>query len=259
MNEAPRTSNLAPELRSEVAAGGFTIVDGSVEFYSRVQALLPRGGTVVDFGAGRGKWMEDTCAWRRKLADLRGEQRFVVGVDIDSALAENSGVDAAVIIGPDGALPFKSGTVGLLVADWVFEHLADPAALGSEFTRVLSPGGWLCARTPNRWGYIAIGARLIPKKLHVRFLSGLQPQRFEQDIFPTWYRLNTRTAIHQLFPREFWMNCTHGYNPDADYVGRCFCAYRALTAWHRLAPASLSTTLHVFLQRRNSASSQGGL
>lgn len=253
MREGPRSSYLAPDVRPELAAGGFSTIDGSVAFYSRVQALLPHRGTVVDFGAGRGKWMEDECAWRRKLSDLRDEGRVVVGVDIDPAVRENTGVDAAVLIAPDGTLPFKTGSVALVVADWVFEHLSHPTPLVAELARVISPGGWLCARTPNRWGYIAIGARIVPRHLHARLLGGLQPQRLEQDMFPTWYRLNTKAAIRQAFPDSLWMNCSYGYNPDPDYVGRCLPAYRALSGWQRVAPKSLSTTFHAFLQRKADA------
>lgn len=246
----------APDIqRPEAAAGGFSSVDGTVEFYSRVQALLPTRGTVLDLGAGRGKWQEDSCAWRRDLCDLRGNRRLVVGVDIDRAVTDNDGVDAAVLLGADGSLPFESGSIALVLADWVFEHLADPAPLAAELARVLRPGGWLCARTPNKWGYVAIGARLVPNRLHVRLLGGLQPRRAERDVFPTFYRVNTRAALRHALPEELWMDCTYGHNPDPDYVGRSVTAYRALVAWQRLAPQFVATTLHAFLQRRDTARS----
>lgn len=236
--------------RAEVSAGGFSAIDGTVAFYSRVQALLPPKGVVVDFGAGRGKWMDDDCAWRRDLADLRGEGRLVVAADVDPAVNDNAGVDAAVMLDADGKLPFKTGSVDLLVADWVFEHLAHPSTAMQEFARILSPGGWICARTPNRWGYIALGARLVPRQLHVWLLGAVQPTRQERDIFPTLYRLNTRSAIRRIFPVDRWLDCTYTFNPDPDYVGQSAAAYRAVSAWQRLMPDQLSTTFHVFLQRR---------
>ena len=36
----------------EVGAGGFTSLDGTIEFYTRINALLMPGMTVLDFGGG---------------------------------------------------------------------------------------------------------------------------------------------------------------------------------------------------------------
>jgi hypothetical protein len=43
----------------EIKAGGFSRVDGTIAFYTRVQALCPDRATILDFGAGRGKASED--------------------------------------------------------------------------------------------------------------------------------------------------------------------------------------------------------
>ena len=187
----------------EQAAGGFTRVDGNVSFYSRVQALLidlPPGATVLDFGAGRGQAAEDPVAYRRELSDLRGAGRTVVGVDIDLAVTQNPRLDEAQVIGPNGRLPLGDQSVDLIVSDFTFEHVGDPAHTAAELDRVLKPGGWICARTPNRWGYIAVGARLVPNRLHVRALRFLQPDKAAEDTFPTKYRLNTRSALERHFP-----------------------------------------------------------
>ena len=42
----------------ESAAGGFSRNDGTVAFYQRVQALLRPDSVVIDFGAGRGQFLE---------------------------------------------------------------------------------------------------------------------------------------------------------------------------------------------------------
>lgn len=36
----------------EVGAGGFTSLDGTIEFYTRINALLASDMTVLDFGGG---------------------------------------------------------------------------------------------------------------------------------------------------------------------------------------------------------------
>lgn len=39
----------------EIRAGGFTSLDGTIEFYTRVNALLTADMTVLDFGEGAGR------------------------------------------------------------------------------------------------------------------------------------------------------------------------------------------------------------
>ncbi|OWY62641.1 hypothetical protein B7486_57335, partial [cyanobacterium TDX16] len=46
---------LLRRLYPEVGAGGFSRSDGTVEFWSRVQALVTPGAHVLDLGAGRGR------------------------------------------------------------------------------------------------------------------------------------------------------------------------------------------------------------
>lgn len=242
----------------ETAAGGFSKVDGTVEFYSRVQAVLPSEGVVVDLGAGRGRSQEDPVEWRRRLCDLRGEHRVVVGVDVDRAVKDNTIIDAAVLVSISGGLPFADGCLSLVVADWVFEHLQEPAVTASELARTVVPGGWLCARTPNKWGYVALGAQAVPRARHSAVLRRLQPFRAEKDMFPTFYGLNTRGAIRHAFPPHLWLDCTYPYNPDPSYVGRSMAADQALRAWQRISPPSMATTLHIFLQRRQAVVPDAG-
>lgn len=225
-------------------------MDGTVEFFSRVQALLPDQGIVLDLGAGRGKWQEDRCAWRRRLADLRGGNRLVVAADIDDAVWQNAGADAAVLLSRHGGLPFDQGAIGMVVADWVFEHVVDPAVLASELRRTVAPGGWVCARTPNKWGYVGMGARCVPNGNHVELLRRLQPQRAEQDVFSVRYRVNTRSAVRRVFAAADWLDCGYSYNPDPDYVGRSRVARSMVDLWQWAAPKSLATALHIFLQRK---------
>jgi len=230
-------------------AGGYTRQDGSVEFYGRVQALLPTRGVVLDFGAGRGWWREDDCEYRRRLNDLRGVARFVVGVDVDPAVAGNTGIDAAMLVDPDVRLPLRSASVDVTVADWVFEHLDRPDHFAAEMERVIRPGGWLCARTPNRWGYVGVGARLIPNGWHTRLLSRLQPSRQAKDVFPTTYRVNTRSRIGELFRPSSWEDAVYMFNPDPGYTGRSRSAATVLAGWQRIAPPPLATNIFVFLRR----------
>ena len=111
----------------ELAAGGFTHNDQWVLFYSRVGALLRPDTTVLDFGAGRGKAVERQTGYKLALGTLRGRCAKVVGADVDPVVGENPLVDEAVVLEPNGTLPFDDGTFDLISAWAVFEHLEKPA------------------------------------------------------------------------------------------------------------------------------------
>lgn len=246
----PVLRQLYPELR----AGGFSRADGSVLFYARVNALLSPEMTVLDFGAGRGRdAVDDPVGFRRELRVLKGKVAEVIGVDIDPVVTTNPSLDRALVIEEDGALPFDDNSIDLIVSDFCFEHLRRPDLAAPELTRVLRPGGWLCARTPNRWGYIGIGARLVPNRLHTPLLRRLQPARQAYDVFPTAYRLNTRRALREHFPPEAFIDVSYMHNGMPAYFGHSVSASRTARVVMRHMPESLSSLLFVFLQRRASA------
>lgn len=234
----------------ESLAGGFSRNDGTVQFYTRVQALLPEKGVVLDYGAGRGAGLLlDTVPVRRSLRLLKGKDRFVVAVDVDPAVAANPGADARILI-DDSQLPFADETVDLIVADMVFEHLSEPERILPELSRVLRPGGWICARTPNLHGYIAIGSRIVPNSLHVRVLGRIQPDREEVDVFPTVYRANTLRQLERFFPPESYRHCSFGHFPDPAYLSRYRIARSSFRLLNRLTPERFAAMLMIFIQKR---------
>jgi SAM-dependent methyltransferase len=237
-----------PELR----AGGYTRVDGAVAFYGRVQALLAELDepiVILDFGAGRGRVADDPVAFRRRLQELRGSGRTVIGVDVDPVVTTNPRVDEGRVIGADGRIPVDDESIDLVVSDWTFEHIDHPEQVAGELGRVLRPGGWICATTPNKWGYIAVGARVVPNRLHVGALGKLQPGKKDVDTFPTRYRMNTRRDLRRLFPEPRFS--VHAYTSDVEphlYGAGSRALTAALSAAHRL-PGPFKTMWQIFIQK----------
>ena len=239
-------------LYPEIDAGGFSRVDGAIAFYTRVRALLAEAGPdalVVDFGAGRGACLEDPVAFRRDLRVLRTHAGRVVGVDLDPAVLTNRAVDEGHVIIPGARLPLDDESVDLIVSDHTLEHVDDPAWVSGELDRVLRPGGWLCARTPNRWGYIGIGARIVPNRFHVSVLRRLQPTKAVEDTFPTAYRMNTPPDLRRWFPPDRYRHIVWACDNEPAYVGRSQVAARINRAFFSVTPPSLRSILMVFLRK----------
>jgi SAM-dependent methyltransferase len=214
--------------------------------------------TVLDFGAGRGEGpLDDGVPYRRALRILRGKCAHVIGVDVAQAVLDNPFVDEAFVVAPGEPLPIADQSVDLIVSDAVFEHIAQPDLVASELVRVLRPSGWICARTPNRWGYIGIGTNLVPNRWHVAWLRRLQPRRKDIDVFPTVYRLNTRGALARFFPRSQFLDCTYGYFGEPAYFGNSKLLWRVVLLMFRFSPEALAGTWFVFLQKRKTAGAAG--
>lgn len=227
-------------------------MDGTVEFYNRVAALVDQNSDVLDFGAGRGQWALQTYSARaRDLQWLKGRVRRVVGADVDDAVLSNPTVDETVLLEPGKALPFDDGSFDLIVADYVLEHIpADQApGVAAELSRVLRPGGWIAARTPNRRGVIALGGRLVPNRHHTTVLRRLQPDRDAADVFPTAYAMNTPTTLRRLFPQPEHDTYVYGYTAEPTYCGRSTLAWRVGALVNRLTPPPLAAVFMVFVRK----------
>ena len=149
----------------EIRAGGFSRMDSTIQFYERINALLEPDFVVLDFGAGRGaSHSEDRVRYRRELRNLRGKVREVIGADIDPIVTTNPSLDRAIVLEPDGGIPLADRCVRMVVSDFTFEHIENPAYVARELDRILAPGvGFALARligmTTFRW---QIGFSLIP-------------------------------------------------------------------------------------------------
>lgn len=244
----------------EIRAGGFSRRDGTVAFYSRVRSLVSADSVVVDFGAGRGRYLEDDVLFRRDLQRLKGTVRHVIGLDVDDAVRQNCSVDEAHVIDPSRSLPVEDDTADVIISDYVFEHIEDPSWTGRELTRILKPGGWICARTPNKWGMISISARLVPNSFHDTLLRYLQPQKKSVDTFPTVYRLNTRAQLERHFAPTAFDHCTFTYDGGPSYAGNSRIAWKLSRGAARLTPSRFDPMLFVFMQKKLGieATTQGG-
>lgn len=242
--------SLRERLYPEVGAGGFARRSHRLSFMVRVNAMLRPDMDVLDFGAGRGAACHVANAFVRSLSDLRPRCQRVVGADVDPLVLENPAVSEAVVLQPNRPLPFHDDSFDLIVSYAVFEHVANPEHVAAELRRVLRPGGWLCAWTPNRWSYFAIGASLLPKHLHARVLAQLSPARGADDAFPTAYRMNTGRALARLFPRREWSDHSYTANSDVRYHGGVAVLARVWQVWGALAPPDMRDGRYIFLRKR---------
>lgn len=237
-----------PDFYPESRFGGYSDVDGTLAFYTRVQALLTPASVVVDFGCGRGAYLADPIPVRRAARILKGKAARVIGLDADPRAADNPCVDEFhLVVGENW--PLNDGSADMLVCDNVIEHLPNPAAFFSESRRVLKPGGVLAVRTPNAWNYVAIISRLVPNRAHVGLLAKIKPQTASQDIFPTLYRCNTLPALRKMLAAHGFEGVAYGYEAEPAYLAFSKLAYALGVLHQRTAPGWARASLFVFARK----------
>lgn len=235
----------------EVDISGYTSVDGTIEFYARINSIIDETMTVLDFGAGRAAWNEDDpCAYRKSLRNMKSKVKKVVGCDVDEAIYQNNSVDEQVIIEIGKKLPFENEQFDLIICDYTFEHVANPDEVSEEFSRILKPGGWICARTPNKYSYISILTRLIKNSFHTNILKYAQPDRKEIDVFPTTFKLNTIRHISRYFDKNNFTNLTYRYEAEPSYYFNNKFIFFIMMALNKLSPSVMKSNLFIFLKKK---------
>jgi SAM-dependent methyltransferase len=228
-------------------AGGFTSTDGTIEFFSRVNALLKHTFTVLDLGAGRGAWFyQDQCEYRRAMRTIKGKVTEYICADVDEAVLSNPTSDRNVLI-KDDRIPLEDASVDLVICDYVLEHLLEVSSLKSELSRLLKSHGYFCARTPHRFNYVSFFARVIGNDRHAKVLASVQPTRQPEDIFPTFYKLNSLRRIRRVFPG--WDNYSYVYSAEPRYFFGLRWLYGLLQVLHNHSPKPLTGNVFVFLRK----------
>jgi SAM-dependent methyltransferase len=226
--------------------GGFTSSDGTIEFFTRVNAILEPHFTVLDFGAGRGSWYFTEYGYKHRLHTIKGKVANFICADIDEAVLTNPTSDRNIVMLGD-RVPLEDHSVDVIVSDFVLEHIRDVRGFEQEISRLLKPGGYFCARTPHALHYVSLCARLIRNARHVSVLRVIQPMRDAADVFPTAYRLNTLHKIHAVF--RDWSDYSYLHSSEPRYFFGSRRIYRLFVILHAVLPKAFTGNVFVFLRK----------
>jgi SAM-dependent methyltransferase len=143
--------------------------------------------------AGGGHQILEVTAPDLELAMVRRVRLTVCCDRVVDAIAKHRSIRAGVGATLDH-LPFRSASLDLITLNNVAEHLEHPREVLSEFARVLAPGGRVIIHTPNVASYpvriAEVGRRILPKPFIMKLIRYMD-FREEEDVFPTFYRVNT--------------------------------------------------------------------
>lgn len=133
-------------------------------------------------------------------------------------IAEKEGLgDRFIFITSNQNLPCFSGSVDIIFAGEIIEHVKDPARFVAELFRVLKPKGKLVLTTPN-------------SKALVFRLLGFKYSKCGQHI-----SLQDYASLTRLLGKKFKIKCVYGFNQSFfHYVDRLIKNKKICRIWARL-------------------------
>lgn len=153
----------------------------------RIDTLIGMDKAVLEIGCGRSAPV---------LTNLKDRARSLTGIDL---VDFNVAAPNIRLFKNDAAemKDIESGSIDLAFSRSVMEHVENAAGCYREIDRILLPGGRYIFLTPNFWDYASLISYIIPNRFH-QSLVNITEGRDEDDIFPAFYRSNTRRSITRL-------------------------------------------------------------
>jgi len=125
-----------------------------------------------------------------------------------NSLRKNKFADKLILCNLEN-IPLKNDYADIITLNMVAEHLENPEKVLKELCRVLKTGGKLIIYTPNANNYMVFISKFFPK-FYKNIVKGKWWGMKAGDIYPTYYKINTRRIIskilekHDLKERKFY-------------------------------------------------------
>lgn len=192
---------------------------------------LPSNAVVVDLGGGR------TCSFAEQLQE-RSDLK-IIAVDISGEeLEANTVVDEKRVADVAMSLPFRPGSVDLIVSRTLLEHVDGvPEAIGNIHT-ALKQGGRTFHLVPCRYALFALAARLINFDVARRVLHVLIPEAKGVVEFEVYYDHCHPRALASVFERAGFKSTSVECTWDqSDYFKALFPVFVLVYAYQRFVEA----------------------
>ena len=167
---------------------------------------------VLDVGCGHGNYVID---------ENRGKINWAIGIDAEpEATRKNVCLDEIKHERIEN-MSLPDNHFDVCISLWLFEHLEFPKKALTEIYRVTKPGGYLMFTTPNKKFLPLEFIRKIKFGSVNHFLNQALYDRKSEDVFASYYKMNTLEDIKKIFTGKFnIINLQYNYDPSYLSFGR---------------------------------------
>lgn len=158
-------------------------------YHAEIRRRLAPGMTLLDTGCGKGRL--NPFPWS-EFPEVR-----LIGLDPDPEAEVNEAIDEFHLLEPGKPWAVADASVDLVICRYVLEHVEEPGEFLAEVKRVLKPGGEFVFLTPGKYYPVMVASAMMPHWLHQAILKRTKGSS-GNDVFPTWYRMNTRGDLTRL-------------------------------------------------------------
>lgn len=170
----------------------FSYFEPDMWYEALVERLVTKDCSWIDVGGGKGLFPQN----KHLSTTLVQRCAFLAGVDPSDNILLNPYVTEQAKCTIEQYSSNRSYDLATL--RMVAEHIQEPKKAIESLSRLIKPGGRVVIYTPNRYSPVSIAAAIIPYSLH-HTITSLLWQTKEEDVFPTFYRMNTRKRLRALF------------------------------------------------------------
>jgi hypothetical protein len=136
------------------------------------------------------------------------------------------------------------------MSNWTVEHLKDVEPSFAEAARVITPGGYFCVRTPNRFHYSSVGAALIPASYQHKVRKALGHFHEQGDVFPVYYRCNTVGKLRRVLERHGFDSLAYMHRGFSHFAERGIFSGLIGKIVEDLSPSPFLHEIHAFGRKR---------
>ncbi|EAQ97521.1 class I SAM-dependent methyltransferase [Congregibacter litoralis] len=211
---------------------------------------LQPGQRVLDLGCGEGRHV--IAAWALDgvdavgvdlslddLATARERMREFRGLEGGGGPGDSAGF--LLLAGDALKLPFADASFDTVICSEVLEHIPDYRSALAEISRVLKPGGRLCASVPRAWCERICWA--LSRDYH-QVMGGhlriFDTQRLRTEIEKHGFTAYYEHGAHALHSVYWWLQCLFWKSRERNWLVR---QYHRLLVWDMMSQPAFTRVL----------------
>lgn len=190
-----------------------------------VNSYCHAGAEVCEIGSGSGKFPQN---------QNYPEVSSIFGIDLDTRVLTNPNLGDARVGSADDLCALVEGRkFDVIYSHMCAEHVENPESFIRPQLKCLKQDGMIIHSTVSKFYWTSMINRFVPRRIKAWLIREIASGRTADDIFPAFYRLNSKAAIQsysELFDIDFEI---HRFDLPPGFLRRSLILMLIFTGIHR--------------------------